>query len=112
MLRKLGLKFGSSPSQWMGPLALTPSLLHSDLVYETMSNCIRSVSFSPDSKLLATGTWDGVVQVSSRIFMSTIVITIIVFEANAQHGMISIVLDLGHCREANLQHIPGSQRDD
>ena len=73
MVRKLGLKFGSVPSQRMGPLALTPSL-HSDLVHEATSNCIWSVSFSPDGKLLATGAEDGVVRVSSRIIILVIVI--------------------------------------
>ena len=68
-----------------------------------------SISFSPDDKLLATGAHDGVIQVSSRIFMSAIImVVIIVFEANAQHRMIFGALDLGYCREANLQNIQGS----
>ena len=86
----------------MGPLALTPSL-HSDLVHEATSNYIRSVSFSPDSKLLATGAVNGVVQVSSRIIILVIVIAIIViFGANAQHSTFFDTLDLGYRQEANL----------
>jgi len=94
----------------MGPLALTLSLLHSDLV-DGMSKWIRSVSFSPDSKLLATGADNGVIRVSSRIFILAIVIVaIIVFEVNAQHRMIFGALDLGHRQEPNSQQPPGSHR--
>ena len=93
----------------MGPLALTSSLLHSVLVHETISRAIRGISFSPDDKLLATGAEDRVIRVSSRTFMSAIIIVvIIVFEANAQHRMIFGALDLGYRREANLQNIRGS----
>ena len=93
----------------MGPLALTLSLLHSVLVHETTSKVILSISFSPDDKLLATGAEDGVIRVSSRIFMSAIImVVIIVFEANAQHRMIFGAPDLGYRREANLQNIQGS----
>ena len=110
MVRKLGLKFGSVPSQRMGPLALTPSL-HSDLVHEAISKSIRCISFSPDGKLLATGAGDGVVRVSSRITILAIVIAvIIIFGANAQHRMTFGTLDLGYHQEANLQNIPGSHR--
>ena len=95
----------------MGPLALTSSLLHSALVHETTSKAILSISFSPDDKLLATGAEDRVIRVSSRIFMSAIIIVvIIVFEANAQHRMIFGALDLGYRREANLQNIQGSHQ--
>ena len=93
----------------MGALALTSSLLYSALVHETTSEAILSISFSPDDKLLATGAEDSVIRVSSRIFMSAIIIVvIIVFEANAQHRMILGPLDLGYRREANLQNIQGS----
>ena len=93
-----------------GPLALTPSL-HSDLVHEATSKYIRSVSFSPDGKSLATGADDAVVRVSSGTFVSAIVIVvIIVFEANAQHSTFFDTLDLGYRQEANLQNIPGSHR--
>ena len=95
----------------MGPLALTSSLLHSALVHETTSGAILSISFSPDDKLLATGAEDRVIRVSSRIFMSAIImVVIIVFEANAQHRMIFGAPDLGYRREANLQNIPGSHQ--
>jgi len=95
----------------MGPLGLTPPLLYSVLVHETTSKDINSVCFSPDGKLLATGADDGVIRVSSRIFMSAIVIVvIIVFEANAQHRLIFGALDLGYRQEAKLQNIPGSHR--
>ena len=68
-----------------------------------------SISFSPDNKLLATGAGDRVIRVSSRIFMSAIImVVIIVFEANAQPRMIFGALDLGYRREANLQNIQGS----
>ena len=108
MMRKLGLKFGSGPSQRMGPLALTPSL-HSDLVHGATSRYIRGVSFSPDGKLLATGADDAAVRVSSGTFVSAIVIVVImVFEANAQHSTFFDTLDLGYRQEANLQNIQGS----
>ena len=85
-----------------GPLALTPSLLHSGLVHETMGGSIYSVCFSPDGKLLATGARDGVVRVSSRITILAIVIAvIIIFGANAQHGMVFGALDLGYRQGGN-----------
>ena len=52
----------------MEPLALTRSLLDSVLVDETADNTndlyIRSVCFSPDGKLLATGAEDKTIRVS------------------------------------------------
>jgi len=91
-----------------GALALTLSLLHSVLVHET-SESVLSVCFNPDGKLLATGARDGAVRVSSRTFMvATVITVVIVFKANAQHRTASGTLDLGHCQEANPQHIPGS----
>ena len=104
---KTGAKIWFGPFLVDGPLALTSSLLHSGLVHGTMS--IYSVCFSPDGKLLATGADDGVVRVSSRITILAIVIAvIIIFGANAQHGMIFGALDLGYCQGGNLQNIPGS----
>jgi len=95
----------------MGPLALTPSSLHSTLVDESADKFIWSVCFSPDGKLLATGAKDGVIQVSSRTFILAIVIAVtIVFEANAQHSVTFGTLDLGYRHEANPQRIPGSQK--
>jgi len=76
-----------------------------------MSKCVRSVSFSPDGKLLATGAQDGVVRVSSRIIILAIVIAVIIIsEVNAQHRMVFCVLDLGYRQEANLQNIQGSHQ--
>ena len=76
-----------------------------------MSGVILSVCFSPDGKLLATGAVDGAVRVSSRITILAIVIAvIIIFGANAQHGMIFGALDLGYRQGGNLQNIPGSHR--
>jgi len=90
----------------MGPLGLTPSLLHSDLVPKTPGGRVYSVSFSPDGKLLATGAEDGVVRVSSRIIiLATVIAVIIIFGANAQNRMIFGALDLGYRQEANLQNI-------
>jgi len=94
----------------MGPLALTPPLLHSDLVHENKSKVIRSVCFSPDGKLLATGAEDGVVRVSSRIMLAIFITIIIIFGANAQHRMVFGTLDLGYQQAANLQNIPGSHQ--
>ena len=87
----------------MGPLALTPSLLHSVLIDGT-ANITTSVCFSPDGKLLATAAVDGVVRVSSTILMLAIFIAvIIIFEPNAQHRSNFGPLDLGHRQEANPQ---------
>jgi len=95
----------------METLALTPSLLHSVLVDSTAWECIWSVCFSPDGKLLATGAGDGVVRVSSRTFVLAIVIAVtITFEANAQRGATFGTLDLGYRHGANPQQIPGSHR--
>ena len=86
----------------MGPLALTPSLLHSVLAHENAGGNFWSICFSPDGELLATGAADGVIRVSSRTFMLAIVIAIIIiFEANAQHGTTFGALDLGYQQEAN-----------
>ena len=94
----------------MGPLALTLSSLHSILVDETVGQYRDwSVCFSPDGKLLATAASDGVVRVSSRIFMLAVAIAVIIFEVNAQHSATFGALDLGYCQEANPQQIPGSQ---
>jgi len=90
----------------MGPLALTPSSLHSDLVHK---RDVLSVFFSPDGKLLATGAQDGVVRVSFGTLMLAIAIAvIIILEADAQHRTTSGALDLGHCQEANLQPFQGT----
>jgi len=95
----------------MGPLALTLSLLHSVLADETADKFFWSVCFSPDGKLLATGTEDGVVRVSSRTFVFAIVIAVtIIFEANAQRDATFGTLDLGYRHEANPQRIPGSHQ--
>jgi len=97
----------------MGLLALTPSLLHSVLVHETMAKVIRSVCFSPNGRLLATGAEDGVVRVSSRIIMLEIVVVVIIFfEANAQHRMMFGALGLGHRQGVDPQQIPGSHQVD
>jgi len=78
-------------ARWpMGPLALTPSLLHSDLVDETADYTevlyIEDVCFSPDGKLLATAAEDGVVRVSTRTFVLVIATTVIIIsELNAHH---------------------------
>ena len=93
----------------MGPLALTPSSLHSTLVDKHAH--VRSVCFSPDGKLLATGVGDGVVRVSSRTFVLAIVIAVTIFEANAQCGATFGTLDLGYRHKANPQQLPGSHRD-
>jgi len=92
----------------MGLLALTPSLLHSILVNETAGLVSSGVCFSPNSRLLATGTQNGVVHVSSRIFVLVIIIAATIFEANAQNSVNFGTLDLGYHQEANLQQIPGS----
>jgi len=84
----------------MGPLALTPSFLHSVLAREPVDKIIRSVCFSPDGKLLAVGAGDGdgVVRVSSRTFMLAIVAAVtIIFEADAQCSTTFGTLDLGYC---------------
>jgi len=95
----------------MGPLALTPPLLHSVLADEPVGKIIQSICFSPDGKLLAIGAEDGVVRVSSRNLMLAIVTAVtIIFEANAQHSATFGALDLGYRQEANPQHIPGSHR--
>ena len=85
----------------MGPLSLTPSLFRSVLVNEFTGGAISSICFSPDGKLLATGTRTGTIQVSSRTFTLAIVIAVVIFEANAQHRITFGVLDLGYCQEAN-----------
>ena len=95
----------------MGPLALTPSLFHSVLFDENGGTFIWSVCFSPDGKLLATATSDGVVRVSSGTFVLAIVIAVtIIFEANAKHGTTFGTLDLGYHHKANPQRIPGSHK--
>jgi len=66
-----------------------------------MDGTIWSICFSPDGKLLATGTWNGAVQVSSRTFMLAIIIAVIIFGANAQYRTTFGALDLGYCQEAN-----------
>jgi len=102
----------------MGPLTLTLSLLRSVLVHETVDSTdgtmsIRNVCFSPDGKLLATAADDGVVRVSSRTFMLTIVtVVIIIFEPNAQHSTTFGALDLGYRQGANLRQVGGSHTGD
>jgi len=95
----------------MVPLNLTPSLLHSVLVDET-ENITKSVCFSPDGKLLATAAREGVVRVSSRTFMLTIVIAVIISKANAQHNAAFCALGLGHRQKANPQQIQGPHPGD
>jgi len=93
----------------MEPLALTPSFFHSVLANENTSKSIKSVCFSPDGKLLATGDEGGVVRVSFRTFMLAIVIVVtIVFEANAQRRTTFGSLDLGYRQGANPKQITGS----
>ena len=75
----------------MGPLALTPSFLHSVLVDETVDynngQYIWDVCFSPDGRLLATGVGDGMVQVSFRaLTMAIVFAVIIIFGADVQHS--------------------------
>ena len=95
----------------MGPLALTPSLLHSVLADETAENFFWSVCFNPDGKLLATGAEDGVVRVSSRTPALAIVIAVtIISEAKPQHDATFGTLDLGYRHEANPQRISGSHQ--
>ena len=95
----------------MGPLDLTPSFFHSVLVDETAFRSVWSVCFSPDGKLLATGTHDGAVQVSSTTpMLATIIAVIIIFEPSAQHRTFG-ALDLGYCRGADLQQFSGSHSD-
>ena len=78
----------------MGPLTLTPSLLHSVLVVGTADELIWRVCFSPDGKLLATAGKEGVIRVSSRTFILAIVIAVItIFETNAQHSATFGALD-------------------
>ena len=85
----------------MGPLALTPLLLHSVLVNETTAGFFWSVCFSPDGKLLATGAGDGVVRVSSRAFTLAIITAAAIFQASAQRRSTLGPLDLGYRQEAN-----------
>ena len=98
-------------------MALTPLLLHSVLVDETADNTndlyIRSVCFSPDGKLLATGAEDKTIRVSSRTLMSAIIIAVmIIFEPNAEQRTTFGALDLGYRQEANPEHIPGPHAGD
>lgn len=62
------------------PIVLTVPLLYSVLVDETADNTndlyIRSVCFSPDGKLLATGAEDKTIRVSSRTPTLAIVIAV------------------------------------
>ena len=97
----------------MGPLTLTPSLLHSVLVVGTADELIWRVCFSPDGKLLATAGKEGVIRVSARTFILAIVIAVItIFETNAQHSATFGALDLGYRQGANSRQVRGSHLGD
>jgi len=92
----------------MEPLALTPSSLYSELVHRARE-VTKSVCFSPDGKLLATGASPGDIRVSSRTFVLAIVIAVaIIFEANAQHGATFGTLGLGYRHGATPRQTPAS----
>ena len=88
----------------MGPLALTPQLLHSVLFDTNANEYVCSVCFSPDGKLLAAAAEDGVVRVSPRTFMLAIFFAVVaIFGAGTQHRTTFGALGLGHRRKANPQ---------
>lgn len=80
---------------------------HSILVDENADSSndlyIRSVCFSPDGKLLATGAEDKTIRVRSRL-------GVIIPESKSLK--IFRALDLGYREEENPQHIPGSHSRD
>ena len=96
----------------MGPLALTPSFLHSVLVDETVDynngQYIWDVCFSPDGRLLATGVGDGMVQASFRALTMAIVFAVIIISGRMLNIATFCALDLGYRRRADPRQIPGS----
>ena len=99
MIPRLAPKLGSVSlsSRWpTEPLTLTVIVLHSVLVDETADNSndlyIRSVCFSPDGKLLATGAEDKTIRVShGTLLLMMITAATVGFECSTKHDAFSLL---------------------